>query len=515
MITKTLINNKLKEATELLDITDFQYQEAEKHYKAVGTFLGNSPEISPFNPDIFPQGSFRLGTIIRPIESDDQYDVDLVCQLDATHAEFTQHRLKELIGNRLSEPQYAKQLQKPDSRRCWRLNYSEESKFHLDIIPAIPDQDSRRILLESNVAVQYASDAISITDNQNDNYDLYTSDWPKSNPKGYAAWFKDQMIVRLNESRETFSAQEGVSIDEIPFYKVKTPLQRAVQILKRHRDVLFSNDDDRPISIIITTLSAHAYGNEDNIYDALNAILENMADYITIDTFGNDEIKNPVDNRENFADKWIDYPKRRENFYIWLERAKMDIGALINNANIKLLAEGLKDVVGEATSKKLFNQEVLSLVPTTNQTLVLENYAAVDYSPNEEFIERKYQVNLKNDVNLQCMVRQNGWSSLQKLEDLPILKSGSDLKFSIRNHNVIGDYSVFWKVRNRGPKAKSHGVRGRILKDNGSESRTEVTSFFGKHYVECYIVQNNVCIARDKIDVPIAGQWRNNRLLSS
>jgi hypothetical protein len=36
---------------------------------------------------------------------------------------------------------------------------------------------------------------------------------------------------------------------------VKTPLQQAVQILKRHRDMMFADDPEhKPISVIITTL---------------------------------------------------------------------------------------------------------------------------------------------------------------------------------------------------------------------------------------------------------------------
>ena len=49
------------------------------------------------------------------------------------------------------------------------------------------------------------------------------------------------------------------SVDDVPVFAWKTPLQRSIQILKRHRDVMFWNSPNlRPISMIITTLSAHA-----------------------------------------------------------------------------------------------------------------------------------------------------------------------------------------------------------------------------------------------------------------
>ena len=47
-------------------------------------------------------------------------------------------------------------------------------------------------------------------------------------------------------------------------------------------------------------------------------------------------------------------------------------------------------------------------------------------------------------------------------------------------------------------------LRGQIVKDNGTEIRNEDTNFEGAHFVECYIIKDGICVARDRIDVPIA-----------
>ena len=47
-------------------------------------------------------------------------------------------------------------------------------------------------------------------------------------------------------------------------------------------------------------------------------------------------------------------------------------------------------------------------------------------------------------------------------------------------------------------------LRGLIFNDNGSEKRIENSNFEGAHFVECFIIKNNVCVARDRIDVPIS-----------
>lgn len=37
----------------------------------------------------------------------------------------------------------------------------------------------------------------------------------------------------------------------------------------------------------------------------------------------------------------------------------------------------------------------------------------------------------------------------------------------------------------------------------GAEKRSETSDFRGEHIVECYIVHNDVVVARDRIRVPI------------
>lgn len=500
---KTNLNKVLEDITIALDITQRQYADAESRYQAVGKFLGDCPKISRYNPQVYPQGSFRLGTVVRPLLDGEEYDIDLVCLLQSSYNQTTQKHIKNLIGDRLKEPQYINQLDR-EHRRCWRLNYHTESKFHLDIIPAIPDNDSIKILNESRLPHNYINTAIGITDNTSDYYNSLSNDWTKSNPKGYAEWFKDQMKRQLNESIKNLVGLKGATIDDVPLYKIKTPLQRAVQILKRHRDLHFEHDDlDRPISIIITTLSAQAYNNENNIYDALISILQNMESYIGVDAEGNSVITNPVDVRENFADKWIEFPVREENFFLWLSRARMDFESLADISNLEKLEMNLNEALGSrVVSKSILKNR--SLFNSDSLPTVLRYPNAIDYSPNEQFIEEQYPMHLVYDLKINCKVKQDGFRE-QSLNNLFILKKNNSLKFFIQKNSTPKPYEVKWKVRNKGVKAKSHGVRGKIVNDNGTESKTEHSSFYGKHFVECYIIKNGMCVARHKIDVPIAG----------
>ena len=86
------------------------------------------------------------------------------------------------------------------------------------------------------------------------------------------------MCIR-DRHREVVAQAE---IEDVKRRKIKTPLQRVVQLLKRHRDIMFKDDQsgNKPISIIITTIAASLYNEEDNIYDAMKNILLNANKWI-------------------------------------------------------------------------------------------------------------------------------------------------------------------------------------------------------------------------------------------
>ena len=159
----------------------------------------------------------------------------------------------------------------------------------------------------------------------------------------------------LKEVKRAFADENKLEIENVPTYRIKTPLQMAIQILKRHRDICFkNNDDDAPISIIITTLAAKAYNGEKNVYEALCTILNHMHEYIEIKD-GVYWIKNPVMEEENFADKWNLYPQRKDSFCKWLYQAKEDlISNPLDAVGIDSLGKLFKVSLGEAPVSRAF-----------------------------------------------------------------------------------------------------------------------------------------------------------------
>ena len=127
------------------------------------------------------------------------------------------------------------------------------------------------------------------------------------------------------------------------------------------------------------------------------------------------------------------------------------------------------------------------------------------YRNTEEFIENKFDIDIRFDLEIDCNVTQNGFRPF-KLSDMlaerKILLPKKKLEFEIIKNTTVGDHDIYWKVLNRGDEAKKRDeIRGQIIK--GDKTKIEHTKFKGNHLVECYIVQNNVVVARDRIDVPI------------
>lgn len=130
----------------------------------------------------------------------------------------------------------------------------------------------------------------------------------------------------------------------------------------------------------------------------------------------------------------------------------------------------------------------------------------INYDNTEEFIEDRVPVDIQYSLRMDCNVSQKGfrtfWLSKSHGNYIGVRKR---LEFSIINTNCPEPYKVLWKVRNVGEKAiERNCIRGQIISGNKKQSRIEHSDFNGPHYVECYLIKNGVCVARDKIMVPIS-----------
>jgi hypothetical protein len=347
----------LKQMIELLDLPDTAYEKAKARYDDLGEwFEREDSKCSAYSPHIFPQGSFRLGTAIRPLNNEEEYDLDLACKLreEITKSSHSQFDLKQLIGSDLEAYRQYRGIQAPldEKHRCWRLEYQDDLSFHMDVVPGTPEEEAQRILIKESMvrggeddalAGQVTQYAMSITDDRHPSYRQRCNDWLISNPEGYARWFESRM--RLGETYLQERAMEkAAKIDDLQYYQWKTPLQRCIQLLKRHRDEMFKNNpDSKPISVIITTLAGRAYRGESDIGQAMDTILRDMDSYIQ-DTIP--RVPNPVNPVEDFADRWAMHKyahlQLEENFHLWLTAARAAFDVICNTDDISFITKQAK-----------------------------------------------------------------------------------------------------------------------------------------------------------------------------
>ena len=112
--------------------------------------------------------------------------------------------------------------------------------------------------------------------------------------------------------------------------------------------------------------------------------------------------------------------------------------------------------------------------------------------------------NLTHTVKIDAHVVQDGYRPFLLRAAMQLLRKQRKLEFLIDRCTVTSPYSVKWKIKNSGDEAQRTGdLRGEIIDDLGYQTRKENTKYEGSHYVECYIIKDGVCVAKDRIDVPI------------
>lgn len=338
-----------------LDISPTMHQYTVQRYGAISEYI-NSHGISA---NFYPQGSFRTGTVVRPVKDgvETDFDIDVVCELSASKDATTPKAVKQSVGAVLQESEvYGKKLQ-PEEDRCWTLQYDAELiagiGLKLDVVPCVKETQKQILVLQSkNVPLEFAEQAIAITEKGHGTYF-----WQASNPGGYGDWFdqinrrylminlQDRKAQFLRENRNLFAAT--ATIEDVPDYYIKSSLQRVIQLIKRHRDIYYGHlrngKNLRPISAIITTMAAKiaADATVHQIDELLAYVVNGMENYASLlnnrmpkirfygdraDIVQRKEhkwvIANPVNPEDNYADSWTN--ETAEEFFRWVSALKND-----------------------------------------------------------------------------------------------------------------------------------------------------------------------------------------------
>jgi len=411
--------------------------------------------------DVFIQGSFSTKTVTKPIPSikNGEYDVDLVVL--CSNSEQTPSKaldcLKETVQNNGNYKDKIEQNKK--NIPCVRLRYADENnaRFHVDIVPARRCGNSFIEIPRKNVG------------------------WELSNPQEYTKW-----ILGLG-----------------------THFQKIIMYLRRWRD-----EYEVPIkSIILQVIVAKCLSEKNNDAESLAETFKKINEFV----FSLNEppiINNPVLEEENLTENWT-----KEDFNIFKEEIFNTIKVISKidkEEDHDTVCEYWQSILGEdfiyQTNKGFLVTEIEKKLGDFSHKKSLESYNIPYYqNPN---VDIEIKAELKSSLSRQ---RFNGIKEI-KLKPLISLKglisgtpveSHKQVKFHV---NVFGmkdkNYEIYWQVVNTGDEARlANGLRGEIFLSKDPYNKkwnNESTLYQGTHWIEAYIVENNICVARSgRFYIPI------------
>ncbi len=469
------LNAVLRLVAKKLDLDRNRYQKAVAEYESISTWLNAYDSSLGYNlASIYSQGSFNLGTIVKPVNTDEDFDVDLVCELIGITSADPPKNIKQIVGSRLRESEKYSRLIK-EKNRCWRIEFPGD--FHLDVLPAIPDEEK-------------GGNAILVSDKE-------LADWTPSNPKDYSSWFFGRMREQFTIQRELLAKTLDKQIEEIPANEVKTTLQQAIQLLKRNRDRYFvDREDQKPISIIINTLSALVYKNQSNLFGTLETVVAEMPGHIQ-SLSGVYWVSNPTNPDENFADKWKGHPERAEAYFEWVMNIKGQLLSLKEATNLREVEKQLHQMFGEnVVSESIKEIEQISALPAS--IVESSRFNLPHRKPLKWGFAKEYDISI-SAVRKAGKVIKGVMPRAYPNNGSPIPKHYS-LEFTAMT-NADQPHTIEWQVINTGEEARqANGLRGGFVNSsgirNGSFYRVESTLYRGCHSIEAFVILGERCVGR-------------------
>lgn len=393
------------------------------------------------------QGSVAMSTVTQ--NEDRDYDIDVAIVFDSTNIVGIGSRaIKNIVVDALK-------------RKC--TNFKTEPEVKTNCV---------RIVYADNYHIDFA---IYRRTKQDDNSYLYEhagSEWRNRDPRAINNWFRDE----VKEHGEK--------------------LRQAVRLSK-----MFCKSRDNwqmPGGLIQSVLCDEKIQDYSRMDEMFYYTMKEVQSRLET----NKEVNNPTDEEQTLLLKQADKNKL-DNL---CNRLKEKLG----NLNILFDSDCTKKKAKDAW-KEFFNHDFWDSTTCNKSLNEVCTYASTDnyrvnYNDTEEFIENMMPMNLKYDVVLECKVTQDGWRTQLLstiLRDKQLLKKNKKLDFYIAYTNATKPYDIYWKVKNQGELAlKRNMIRGQIKKTN-CDHQKESTDFKGEHYVECYIVKNDICVGIGKIEVPI------------
>lgn len=317
-----------------LQLPPSMYDQADKRYHIISDTIQKDDVFENIDLRMYPHGSFRLKTTVKPL-SENEYDLDFVVEIPSG-VMMTPQQLYNHIYRILSNDGVHNDMVEMKSR-CIRVNYAND--FHMDIMPGqVINKDTNEIIVPDRELKRW---------------------YHHSNPIGYAEWFeeqaKTQILYDIDRQRIYKASAEPLSEQEI--VTRLEPLRRAVQLIKRYRDVYCEKNSAEPVrSIVICTLMGHISSSYSSEIDIITDFCSYVKGKISEAKGKPFEVKNPVVN-EVLTEKWTEEKQTYKDFVDMMKCLTNDIHELASatiNTDIVVL---VKKMFGESITNTVIKEQ--------------------------------------------------------------------------------------------------------------------------------------------------------------
>lgn len=397
--------------------------------------------------EVCVQGSMAMSTIVQ--NEDGDYDIDVAVVFDkSVLGDKGAQATRNLVANALKRKTKQFNAEPEVKTSCVRIKYADG--YHIDF-----------------AVYRRFYDLV----NECWTYEHAGSDWSDRELKGLTDWFKSQNDASNGELRKIIRLSKMFCKSRKSWKNMPSGLLQTVLC-------------DEKLQQSYERIDEQFYYTMREIVNRLETSTSVIA---------------PVDGGRDLTPRNIDH-QRMTNWKNRLKSKLEDLEVLFRDDCTKY--DAIQAWYG------FFNHDYWK-----EQVMVAENYSvahvskfACSFFDGEQYIEEMYPIQLGYRCDVSCKVSGNGWRLKPIRELLSTLRCYLPHNFEIQctmdYTNCPQPYRIFWKVKNVGPEAERRNqLRGQI--EERERTIVEHSSFFGNHYIECYIVKDDVCVARNRIEIPI------------
>lgn len=404
------------------------------------------------------QGSYAMFTLNQ--HPDNEYDIDIAIVFKKEDLPSSALKARQRIAGAFK--QVAGNFSKDPEARANAVTVWYSEGYHIDFAVYRTSEDEYE-----NTVIEHAG-----------------PDWTERDPMEVTKWFTDAV------KSDSPTQADGATVDD-------HQMRRIVQFLKA-----FSKSRSTwnlPGGLIISVLVVECYRpdyfrDDVALYDTIVAI----RDRLLINT----DVDSPVSLSETltFKDK---YKKQVERFRDKLEYAITKLEPVLDDEctedkaltawnsvfNHPFWSDAVEEDAEEEDDSGVDEHALVSSHAGKLELGKAHHQQAMPWA-----FDKSHRVRLYAYTYLGRKVKLGGLKS-----DRRTINSGLDLKYVVKT-NVRGHYQVFWQVVNTGRHAESvpNGRRGNIFESNDPNPLVhwEESLYTGKHWIECFIVKNGICVAR-------------------